>query len=180
VTTALAQALARAGTLLTYPSGDYARDLPALIVHVRSCDPAAADALEAFEAHVGGASNERLQELFTQAFDLNPVCALEVGWQLFGEEYERGAFMVQMRQLLRDHDVAERGELPDHLSSLLSLLPRLECDPARAFAADALIPAVDKMLAAMEKADSPFRPLLQAIGRLLATGAASPVEVVHA
>jgi nitrate reductase delta subunit len=180
VTAALTRALACAGDLLTYPAEGYGCDLPALAASLAACDGEAAAALAAFDAYVRGESVENLQEAFTQTFDLNPVCALEVGWQLFGEEYERGAFMVHMRQLLREHGVAERGELPDHLSSLLPLLARLEPDQVRAFAADALVPAVTKMLAAIEKSESPFRPLMEAVGRMLAGCVPTPLEVTHA
>jgi nitrate reductase delta subunit len=179
VTAATLEALARAGGLLTYPSKGYGCQLPGIIAHVRDRDQAAADALAAFEAYVGNSSVEHLQEAFTQTFDLNPVCALEVGWQLFGEEYARGAFLVHTRQLLRDHGIDERGELPDHLSSLLAVLARLETGQAQAFAVDALVPAVEKMVAAIEKSDSPFRPLLQGIGRMIGACAATSAEVAH-
>jgi nitrate reductase delta subunit len=180
VTAATLEALGRAGDLLMYPSKDYGWQLHELIAHRRDGDSVIADAFSTFEEFVGQSSVEQLQEAFTQTFDLNPVCALEVGWQLFGEEYERGAFLVHMRQLLREHGIDERGELPDHLSSLLALLPRLEIGQAQAFAAEALVPAVGKMVAAIEKSDSPFRPLLQGIGRMIAACAATGAEVVHA
>lgn len=179
MTAATIEALARAGDLLAYPSADYGRPLDGIIAHLRDRDVATADALAAFEEYVAASSVEHLQEAFTQTFDLNPVCALEVGWQLFGEEYERGAFLVRMRQLLRQHGVDERGELPDHLSSLLALLPRLEAGEAQALAAGALVPAVEKMIAAIQKSDSPFRPLLQGIGCMIAACAATGAEVAH-
>jgi nitrate reductase delta subunit len=179
VTAATIELLGSAGNLLTYPSKDYGRQLPGIIAHLRDWDLATADALAAFEEYVRTSSVEHLQEGFTQTFDLNPVCALEVGWQLFGEEYERGAFMVRMRQLLREHGIDERGELPDHLSSLLAVLARLEPGQAQAFAADALVPAVEKMVAAIEKSDSPFRPVLQGIGLMVTACAAPDAEVAH-
>lgn len=177
--TPIVEALGRVAALLTYPGYGYGRDLDALAARVRGLDPAAATALAEFGRYVGGASIEGLQEAFTQTFDLNPVCALEVGWQLFGEEYERGTFMVEMRRLLREHGVPERGELPDHLSSLLTLLPRLPAADARTLASDALVPAVAKMRHAIEESDSSFRPLMQAIDRLVAVCAEPAPEVTH-
>jgi nitrate reductase delta subunit len=165
--------------LLVYPASGGTADLDSLVAQAAGCDAEAGRALEAFDGWARGQSTEAMQEAFTQTFDLNPVCALEVGWQLFGEEYERGAFMVHMRQLLRDHAVPEGGELPDHLASLLAVLPRLGTEEARGFASDALFPAVGKMLAAIEQSGSPFRPVIQAISRLLAAFVAAP-EVAHA
>ena len=63
-----------------------------------------------------------LEELYTRTFDINPVCSLEVGWHLFGEDYNRGAFLVRMRGLLREHGIEEGAELPDHLESVLRVL----------------------------------------------------------
>ena len=61
----------------------------------------------------------QLEELYTRTFDLNPVCTPEVGWHIYGEQYRRGRFLVQARELLKIVGVDERGELPDHLMSLL-------------------------------------------------------------
>jgi nitrate reductase delta subunit len=122
-------------------------------------------------------SKEDLQELFTRTFDLNPVCALEVGWHLFGEEYERGAFLVRMRQALRAHGIAEGGELPDHLASMLLLVTKLDADDSDVLVANALVPAVVKMLEPLEKSESPFLPLVKAIRRMLAACAPAGAEV---
>ena len=118
-----------------------------------------------------------LQELFTRTFDLNPVCALEVGWHLFGEEYERGAFLVRMRQALREHGIAEGGELPDHLASMLLLVTKLDADDSDVLVANALVPAVVKMLEPLEKSESPFLPLVKAIREVLAACAPAGAEV---
>src|SRR6266568_3182701 len=56
------------------------------------------------------------QELYVQTFEFNPACTLELGWHLFGENYERGEFLVRMREQLRRHGIAESNELPDHLT----------------------------------------------------------------
>ena len=43
-----------------------------------------------FYRNVEGRSVVEMQELYTSTFDLNPVCALEAGYHLFGEDYRRG------------------------------------------------------------------------------------------
>ena len=45
----------------------------------------------------------QVEEAFTGTFDVNPACALEVGWHLFGEEYARGMFLVRMREEMRKY-----------------------------------------------------------------------------
>jgi len=175
-----ARALAGAARLVTYPQAGYRADLDALVTAAAGCDLEAAGLLAEFAGHLNDRSVDDLQELFTRTFDLNPQCALEVGWHLFGEEYERGAFLVRMREALRAYAVPEAGELPDHLASMLQLVARLDAETAGLLVANALLPAVDKMLGPLEKAESPFLPLMKAIRRLLAASAPAGAEVPHA
>ncbi len=103
------------------------------------------------------------EELYTQTFDLNPVCSLEVGWHLFGEEYARGAFLVRMREELRKHGIPEATELPDHLTYALRLVERMAPADAGEFSARYLVPALDKMLAALEGKGNPYESVLREI-----------------
>jgi len=172
--------LADLGRLLCYPTDEYGVDLDATVVAVATYDAGAGEAMAVFATFVGETPVTGVQEAFTQTFDLNPVCALEVGWQLFGEEYERGGFLVETRDLLRQHGIDEGSELPDHLSSLLAVLPRLPEEHALRLARNALVPAVRKMAAAIAASASPFGPVIQAIDRLLAIVVAAYPEVSHA
>lgn len=127
----------------------------------RSCPPAATSVGELADALAGRSRAER-EELFVGTFDMSSACALEVGWHLFGEEYERGAFLVRLRGLARRHGIAEEGELPDHLGVVLRLLDRLPQPEARALAGEYVLPAVAKIRAALP-ADNPYALLLRAI-----------------
>ena len=172
--------LADLGRLLCYPTEGYGGDVGATVAALAAYDAGAEQAMAAFAAFVGETPVTGMQEAFTQTFDLNPVCALEVGWQLFGEEYERGGFLVETRDLLRQHGIDEGSELPDHLASLLAVLPHLPEEHARQLATGALVPAVRKMAAAIEASASPFCPVIQTIDRLLAVVVAAHPEVSHA
>ena len=112
-------------------------------------------------------SAEELEELYTLTFDINPLCCLEVGWQLFGEEYERGAFLVEMRQLLRDCGVPESTELPDHLEHALAVLERLSQQSAGELAGKSVLPALKKMIGGLAGKENPFENVLQAIESVL-------------
>src|SRR3990172_6774062 len=102
-------------SLVKYPRADYKERVEACLRVLSEEHPGAGAILQPFADCVRGMSAEELEELYTLTFDINPLCCLEVGWQLYGEEYERGAFLVEMRQLLRDCGVRESTELPDHL-----------------------------------------------------------------
>ncbi len=104
-----------------------------------------------------------LQELFIQTFDLSPVCSLEMGWHLFGENYDRGLLLVKMRQQLRNHQIAEGTELPDHLTYGLRLLPCMDREEAAYFAEAVVLPALEKMLAAVRDKRNPYEHVLTAV-----------------
>ena len=150
------------GVLLSYPGEDYlaraveCRDL------LKPTVSGAAERLSNFIGRIGGLATDELQELFTITFDLNPVCTLEVGWHLHGDTYDRGEFLVRMRQMLRRCGVQESRELPDHLAHVLTALPRLDEAERREFIATAVAPAVAKMLTATTERDNPFEHMLGA------------------
>ncbi len=169
--------------LLEYPDVQFPDHLQDCLSFFPAEHPEAAQCVNRFAEQVRGLPLTRLQELFTQTFDLNPVCSLEVGWQLYGEEYSRGSFLVSMRGQLRRYGIAESCELPDHLTHLLPLLDRMEraeWEAAQQFAKAALLPALEKMLRAFGDKDTPWKNILQAIDGLLhERHECRPAEVSH-
>jgi nitrate reductase molybdenum cofactor assembly chaperone len=144
--------------LLIYPQAH----LPALCHSERSEESAVDCQLGSFHRQVYCLSLHELQELYIRTFDLNPVCALEMGWHLFGENYDRGLLLVKMRQQLRAHGLEEDTELPDHLTNALGLLPRMERQAAVYFAEAVVLPALEKMLEAIRGKENPYEHVLEA------------------
>jgi nitrate reductase delta subunit len=151
--------LERLAGVLTYPEADYERRVEACLA---LAPPSAREHVAAFAEYVRPLSTEDAQELFTRTLDLNPVCSMELGWHLFGENYDRGLLMARMRRELAAHDIPENGELPDHLTHALLLLARMEPGPAQDFAGAVVAPAVEKMLAAFAGKQNPYEFLLLA------------------
>ncbi len=150
--------------LLAYPDAEYfARVTRAR--EILADDPGSTALLDSFAAAVAPMSMEALQELFIQTFDLSPVCTLEVGWHLWGENYERGTFLVRMREQLREHGLAESDELPDHLSHVLAVLGRMEPETGCEFAARFVLPAMAKMMDGFKDKQNPFENVMKAIWR---------------
>jgi nitrate reductase delta subunit len=109
-----------------------------------------------------------LQEKYTQTFDLNPVCTLEVGYHLFGENYKRGLFLANLRATEAPYELGQMNQLPDYLPVLLRLLNRLTDTELRsALIRECLIPAADKMVAALSEAGNPYSDLLSIVSSAL-------------
>jgi nitrate reductase delta subunit len=100
------------------------------------------------------------QELYIETFEFNPKCTLELGWHLFGENYERGEFLVKMRAELRRHGIEETGELPDHLTHVLRLIGRMEHGEAALLIGENVLPALEKIRL---PDDHPYRPVFDAM-----------------
>lgn len=145
--------------VLTYPDGNYRE---AILQAARTAPPEIEQPLQEFARELEGKSALELQELFTVTFDLHPVCSLELGWHLFGENYDRGLLLVKMRELLRQYGIAESGELPDHLAHALRLIARMDAEARHDFAAAIMLPALGKMLDAFRDKPNPYNKVLEA------------------
>ena len=154
-------------SLVGYPGEHYLSNAVLCLEVLAESDPEAAVPLGEFLEQTRNFSLEELQERYAATFDLDPTCSLEVGWHLFGENYERGEFLVKMRGELRRFGVAESTELPDHLAHALAALGHMEPQEAADFATACLFPAVDKMRAGLKGKSNPFENVLQAAGHVL-------------
>lgn len=155
--------------LLVYPGDGYHQRVTRAARALAAVDGEAALLLAHVAEQIRNFSVEALQELFIQTFDMNPVRSLEVGWHLFGENYDRGTFLVKMRQQLRRFGIAESGELPDHITHVLAVLGRMPAGEAEEFAIACVFPALEKMRAGFDdkKEENPFKNVLDALAGLL-------------
>jgi len=105
-----------------------------------------------------------LQELYTRTFDLSPVCALDIGYHLFGENYKRGVFLANLRETEAPFDLGQEHQLPDYLPVLLRLLTKLNDEELRsALIVDCMIPALEKMLKTLSESENPYRHLIESV-----------------
>lgn len=154
--------------LLEYPDDDWAARLGEYEQILNEEWPALAPQLHEFRKKLDGFSVSALQEKYTQTFDLNPVCTLEVGYHLFGENYKRGLFLSNLRETEAPYELGQRHQLPDYLPVLLRLLNKLADQELRsALIYECLIPAVDKMVGALSESGNPYSGLLSVVSRAL-------------
>lgn len=166
------------GALVGYPTDATAGDARRAVVELFDAAPELTGPLDAFACFAASQTTTQLEELFCRTFDINPTCALEVGWHLYGEEYMRGAFLVKMGQEQTRLDVPTNSELSDHLANVLSTLVRMEPAAGDDFARRCVIPAVTVMTDKLTAAESPYADLLYTIYAVLAHRHA-PAEVTH-
>lgn len=123
---------------------------------------------EPFYNNIRDMTLTELQEIYTQAFDLSPVCALEVGYHLFGENYKRGLFLAHLRQAESACGLGQNRQLPDYLPVLLRLLVKMEDQDTRtSLACLCLLPALEKMEESLRKVDNIYAQVLQLIRQSL-------------
>jgi nitrate reductase delta subunit len=128
-----------------------------------------------FFEEIARVSPDGMEELYTRTFDLNPVATLELGWHLWGEQYERGRFLAELRALQEYLGVDASTELPDHLTIVLPTLARME---RPATLAAKIVPALEKIAAPLEEHGNPYRHLIRAIA-VLATACCQPATAAE-
>ena len=123
-----------------------------------------------------------LQELYTRTFDLSPVCALDIGYHLFGENYKRGVFLANLRETEAPFDLGQEHQLPDYLPVLLRLLTKLDDEELRsALIVDCMIPALEKMLKTLGEGENPYRHLIAGVNsKLKSEAGAYPATIQRA
>lgn len=112
---------------------------------------------------ISALSIDAWEELYTRTLDLSPAVAPYIGFQMWGEGYQRGSFMALMNGAIQMEGIQMEGELPDHLIPVLRYLEVASHPPEELL--EALKPAVKRMRAVLQKADSdnPYNHLLQAV-----------------
>ena len=157
------RALGTMSRLLSYPDDHHDQLAELLYLIVQNDLPEAAQGISQFGQFVEQCNAVELEEAFTRTFDVNPACALEIGWHLFGEDYMRGQFLVRMREELAKYDIPESGELPDHLTHVLAVIAAMPADEARHFSHACVFPALHKMQTSLDKNESPYRHIIRCL-----------------
>ncbi|HEX2968649.1 MAG TPA: hypothetical protein VHO46_06055 [Bacteroidales bacterium] len=155
--------------LLRYPTSELGNDINTCReILLRKYDPGIVTGLSDFSRHVTETPLAFQQEYYTGTFDVQPVTTLDIGYLLFGDDYRRGVFLVNMQ---REHIKAGNDcgkELPDHLPDILNLLPLIS-DPAftEELVCSLLIPALTEMIVRFRKKENHYRGLLELLLKII-------------
>jgi nitrate reductase molybdenum cofactor assembly chaperone NarJ/NarW len=115
-----AQVLGLFADILDYPAPGLAGKAAECAALIGAAQPEAVALLESFRGFAEENSVEKLQEIYSGFFDLNSICHPYVGYQLFGENYKRSAFLLGLKKAYRAEGFeASVSEIPDRLSLVL-------------------------------------------------------------
>ncbi len=138
---------------------------------VRECPEDAQElreALDALHAYATVTPIGRIEEQYSQLFDLSPVCTLNIGYHLFGEQYERGAFMAGLVGELRKIGQPPPEDLPDYLPCVLRLAARIQDhEEAQLLISHAVLPSLVRMNGELGENKSPWAAVLRALPAVL-------------
>lgn len=154
-------------SVLSYPDAEFDGKLERCVEMMGSMDSELARRFSKWADCIGGLSLEDRQEVYARTFDMSPKCTLEIGWHLFGEQYDRGTFLVWMRGQLRQFGLQESTDLPDHARHALAVLGRLEPEAADSFGTACVLPALEIVRDGLKQLESPYELLVDTLCRYL-------------
>jgi nitrate reductase delta subunit len=128
-------------------------------------NPAISNLINEFVNFYENNSLDKLEEIYTSTFDLNPTCYPYVGYQLFGDGYQRGEFLVKLKEKYQQFNFKNNSqELADHLTIILDFLGSLSENNVlkKELIEDGLIPSLEKMKEGF-KETNPYAQLLDAL-----------------
>lgn len=108
--------------LFRYPEVDFMLHLIEIQDFLDETYPEAGNELRPFFKYMSNCPLDNKQELFTKTFDVQPICYLDLGYVMFGEDYKRGAFLLNMKGEQQKIDNDCGTDLPDNICNVLDLM----------------------------------------------------------
>ncbi|MBI2271198.1 MAG: hypothetical protein HYU69_12710 [Bacteroidetes bacterium] len=139
--------------LLRYPNKDYTEMANKCMAILEEYYPDAALELKPFVDYMSAHSQDEREELYTRTFDVQPICYLDLGFVIFGEDYKRGAFLLHMQeeQLRAGNDCGT--DLSDNICNMLTLYTKTSDQSLLdELAVKILIPGLEKMIGEFKQA----------------------------
>lgn len=132
--------------ILDYPASGLEGKASECAALVRGVQPQAAALLESFRSFAEETGIGKLQEVYSGFFDLNSICHPYVGYQLFGENYKRSIFLVELKKSYRASGFeSDASEIPDRLSIVLRYAAKNDGEDVDALLNKGLLPALERM-----------------------------------
>lgn len=140
--------------VLDYPMPGIRAKAIACEMLLQSTAPDAVAAFHDFRVFAAETPLEKLEEIYSGFFDLNPVCYPYVGYQLFGENYKRSSFLVGLQERYNAREYRySASEIADRLSLVLRFIALGGDDETDELVREGLVPALERMITHRESSD---------------------------
>lgn len=108
------------------------------------------------------------QEYYLKTFDIKAIVALDLGYLIFGEDFKRAEFLVNMQKEHKNAGIDCGTELGDHLPNILQLLARTKDDDFREELGFIISrPVIQFMLAKFQDRDNYYKAILEILAAFL-------------
>jgi nitrate reductase delta subunit len=152
--------------LLQYPAADASLFAKSAIAVVTENYPAQAETFRRFAEIYAALDADAREEIYVSTFDVMPVCCLDIGFSVFGEDYKRGQFMAELTVRHRECGINTGTDLPDFLPHILRLLTRMDYAEAQALVTDILSVGLEKMRSGFAPGN-PFMGVIETVQKIL-------------
>jgi nitrate reductase delta subunit len=153
--------------LFEYPDEDYFNKIDAFSKQLGMLDKGSRKKIDEFLSRIKGFSIDEIQEVYTATYDLSPVCSLNIGIHLFGEEdYKRGNFMAALKSAYERNNFSCGNELPDFLPYMVKYLLVADETERRELIGYCLLNALEKMISLLDE-KNPYHWLLSGVYLIL-------------
>jgi len=141
-----------------YPTAQTAAKIAEIQVLLDDKYPEAGKELTRFSDFIANSTNDEIEEIFGKTFHIQAICFLDLGYVIFGEDYKRGEFLVNMKKEQKDNNVDCGIELADNLPNVLNLLTVHKNEAfINELVVMILIPALEKMLSEFDERKTQIR-----------------------
>ncbi len=149
---------------LRYPGPSSARVAAAAGEGAATAEPELGQRLTLLGRWLAATDASTTEVWYTQLFELDPHCTLDLGHHLFGESYRRGKLLARLAPEHAEAGVELASELPDHLPALLQLLGRLPSAEDQALLlVHVIMPGLSAVNARLSGSDAPWAAVLAAL-----------------
>jgi len=170
----IAETYASLARMLDYPAAKEALTKDAAVVSAFLEEQKFDCAIASFAAFVAASPLATVQEEYVATFDFNPTTAPYLGHHLFGDNQQKGGYMIGLKQEYARHGFVPTGsELPDHLSVVLAFLAHLAREnrdgTRQPFIVKSVLPGLERLATVFaDRRDCPWKPLVDVMRLLCA------------
>lgn len=108
--------------LFRYPEEDFMLHLKKSQGFLDEFYSDAGEELRPFSEYMSSCPLDDKKELFTKTFDVQPICYLDLGYVMFGEDYKRGAFLLNMKGEQQKINNDCGTDLADNICNVMDLM----------------------------------------------------------